>query len=635
MEDGRLTGVDVPVLGVVPTADEDRIVGHLGPDLCGPELPDLDEVLERLAEAPDEPLAGALLDQRNVAGFGNVYAVELPFVVGVSPNQPVGIDRRASPACSASAPRVIRTNAARGPQNTTGRKLQVDDHWIYGRRGRPCPLCGTDARRLGRARQPVAAGQPRGARRASRSSSRAGRRPRPRPPPAGAAPGPPRADLARPIRETRPCGSCPRGATRDAAVLLETRGRPGVRRRARQRRARRLPRRASGCRDAAHRHRRHRDAARLGRADARRRAARPPPRPAPPAAARVAADDRHRARVRRVRRLLAAAASSAFVGTLNPSGGDVSVFLPTEQALLPGTAPDAQRTALFARYSLIGTLRRRGRRACAGVPGVARRPRSTSPTSTALRWTFVALRRARRRRAAPLPAPVARGRADRPTRRPSRARPVAVDRLPARRAVQPRRVRRRLRLTALLVLWLQRRFDLSLAVSGAVFFWAGVLSAFSALVAVRIAARIGLVRTMVFTHLPGERLPRSSPRSCRPRRSPSPPCSPAPPLSQMDVPARTSYVMAVVSPGRAPGRGERHQRAAQPRRRAAADRSPAGCSGTRRSAGRSSSAASLKAIYDLLLLRQFRDVRPPEELAAATRVRRFCVTAGGHRARMR
>ena len=76
MQDGRLTGIDVPVLGIVPTAGEDRIVGHLGPDLCGADQPDLDEVLERLAEAPDEPLAGALLDQRNVAGFGNVYAVE-------------------------------------------------------------------------------------------------------------------------------------------------------------------------------------------------------------------------------------------------------------------------------------------------------------------------------------------------------------------------------------------------------------------------------------------------------------------------------------------------------------------------------------------------------------------------------
>ena len=137
-EDGRLTGVDVPVLGIVPTAAEDRVVGHLGPDLCGAAPPDLAEVLDRLAEGPDEPLAGALLDQRNVAGFGNVYAVELPFVVGVSPNQPVGTIAGLDGLLGLGAA-LIRTNAARGPQNTTGRRLALDDHWIYGRRGRALP----------------------------------------------------------------------------------------------------------------------------------------------------------------------------------------------------------------------------------------------------------------------------------------------------------------------------------------------------------------------------------------------------------------------------------------------------------------------------------------------------------------
>jgi len=142
MEDGRLTGLDLPVVGVVPTSQEERIVGHLGPDLCGPEQPDLDEVLDRLGEAVEEPLAGALLDQRIAAGFGNVYAVELPFVVGVAPQQPVGtIDGLAGLLGLGTA--VIRTNAARGPQNTTGRKLALDDHWIYGKRGRLCPVCGT------------------------------------------------------------------------------------------------------------------------------------------------------------------------------------------------------------------------------------------------------------------------------------------------------------------------------------------------------------------------------------------------------------------------------------------------------------------------------------------------------------
>jgi endonuclease VIII len=142
MTNGRLTGVDLPVVGVVTTAAEDSVVGHLGPDLCGPDLPDLGDALERLSADPARPLAAALLDQRNVAGFGNLYAVELPFVVGVSPNQPVlhvaGLD-----GLLALGAAVIRTNARRGPQNTTGRRLAHDDHWIYARRYRPCPVCGT------------------------------------------------------------------------------------------------------------------------------------------------------------------------------------------------------------------------------------------------------------------------------------------------------------------------------------------------------------------------------------------------------------------------------------------------------------------------------------------------------------
>jgi endonuclease-8 len=142
MESGRLTGVDVPVLEVVATEHEQSVVGHLGPDLCAPTPPDLAEALERLASDGERALAGALLDQRNVAGFGNVYVVEIPFLFGVSPNQPVaaveGLD-----AMLATGAALIRTNAERGPQNTTGRRLTTSDHWIYGRRRRPCPLCAT------------------------------------------------------------------------------------------------------------------------------------------------------------------------------------------------------------------------------------------------------------------------------------------------------------------------------------------------------------------------------------------------------------------------------------------------------------------------------------------------------------
>lgn len=142
METGRLTGINLPIVELLPTSRESEIVGHLGPDLCGPESPDLDEVVERLQHDPDAALATALLDQRNVAGFGNVYAIEVPFIAGVSPNQLVGtIDGLEHLVGLGTA--LIRTNAERGPQNTTGRRLKIADQWIYGRRNRPCPICAT------------------------------------------------------------------------------------------------------------------------------------------------------------------------------------------------------------------------------------------------------------------------------------------------------------------------------------------------------------------------------------------------------------------------------------------------------------------------------------------------------------
>ena len=143
MEDGRLTAVDVPILGVVATANEERRSSATsGPTCAAPKLPDLDVVVARMSADPDQPLGGRPLDQRHVAGFGNVYAVELPFIVGVSPHQPVGsVDGLLDLLGLGAA--VIRTNAERGPQNTTGRRLHAADHWIYARRGRPCPLCGT------------------------------------------------------------------------------------------------------------------------------------------------------------------------------------------------------------------------------------------------------------------------------------------------------------------------------------------------------------------------------------------------------------------------------------------------------------------------------------------------------------
>jgi endonuclease-8 len=142
METGRLTGIDLPVVELLTTAHEEQVVGHLGPDLCGVDVPDIDEAVGRIERQPDVALAAALLDQRNVAGFGNIYAIEVPFIAGVSPNQAVGSIEGLDQIVRLGAA-IIRTSAERGPQNTTGRRLNTADHWIYGRRGRPCPICAT------------------------------------------------------------------------------------------------------------------------------------------------------------------------------------------------------------------------------------------------------------------------------------------------------------------------------------------------------------------------------------------------------------------------------------------------------------------------------------------------------------
>ncbi len=166
-------------------------------------------------------------------------------------------------------------------------------------------------------------------------------------------------------------------------------------------------------------------------------------------------------------------------------------------------------------------------------------------------------------------------------------------------------------ITALVVLWLRNRFGLSTAVSGAVFFWTGVCSAFSGLLAVKIAERIGLVRTMVFTHLPANGLLMltafmpNAPLAiaCLLTRSM---------LSQMDVPARTSYVMAVVTPAERPAAASVTN---VPRSLASA--LPPIAAGWMLSHSNFGwpllIGGTLKAIYDLLLLWQFRNIRPPEE----------------------
>ena len=150
---------------------------------------------------------------------------------------------------------------------------------------------------------------------------------------------------------------------------------------------------------------------------------------------------------------------------------------------------------------------------------------------------------------------------------------------------------------SLLALWLFERFELSLATGGPIFFWTGVLSAFSYLVAVRIAERIGLVNTMVFTHLPSNSADRWC-RSCRTSRWVVALLLVRSALSQMDVPTRSSYVMAVVSPAERAAAASITVGAAQPRVRGepAHRRLPARLVDVRLAAGL---AGALKIAYDL------------------------------------
>jgi MFS family permease len=300
----------------------------------------------------------------------------------------------------------------------------------------------------------------------------------------------------------------------------------------------------------------------------------------------------------------------ALVGTLNPSAGDVSVFLPLEQTLIPQTVSDRQRTSLFARYGLIASLIGAVGALFASVPGIIS-DHSAVSLRHLLQATFllygllavVALLLYRRlspaveREAHAVATPLKESKRIVYTL----AALFSLDSLGDGFVVQ-----------SLLALWLFNRFDLSVTTAATIFFWSGVFSALSYLVAVRLADRFGLVKTMVFTHLPAQIALILTPfmptlwlaivllliRAM---------------LSQMDVPTRNSYVMAIVTPAE---------------RTAAASVT---------SVPRSLASAStpllsgyllgvsvfgwplvicgvLKSTYDLLTLALFSKVKPPEEV---------------------
>lgn len=135
-------GVRLPVVELLRTRDEVDVVGHLGPDPLREDW-DLDEAVRRVGQDRDRPLVAALLDQRCVAGFGNLWANELCFLRGHNPWTPVGaVDTRRLLELGARALRHSATVPG-AMQVTTGNRRKGETHWVAGRASRPCLRCGT------------------------------------------------------------------------------------------------------------------------------------------------------------------------------------------------------------------------------------------------------------------------------------------------------------------------------------------------------------------------------------------------------------------------------------------------------------------------------------------------------------
>jgi MFS family permease len=297
----------------------------------------------------------------------------------------------------------------------------------------------------------------------------------------------------------------------------------------------------------------------------------------------------------------------AFIGTINPSGGDLGAVVPLEHAVLARGASNERRTQVFARYSLIGALSAAVGSLAASLPDfLVSAGNSQIGAFRLMFYGYAALGIVCAALYRKVPHAHAEAQTHHAPLGPSRntvyklAAFFSVDAFAGGFVAQ-----------SLLVLWLFQRFDLSLSAAGLFFFWASTLSAFSYPVAAWLAKRIGLVNTMVFTHIPSSVfliLAAFSPnlyvalgllllRSA---------------LSQMDVPTRTSYVMAVVTPAERPAAASV---TAVPRSLASAI-SPAiaGALLTTSFAGLPLVVCgALKIAYDLALLFSFRHIKPPEE----------------------
>jgi endonuclease-8 len=134
-------GFALGVTEVLPRDAEDSVVGHLGPDLLGPDW-DEEEALRRLLLDPRRPVADALMDQRNLAGVGNLYKNELCFLSGVHPRSPVG-DVADLPRLVRRAKSALEANKERVEQTMTGDLRRGRSTWVFRRDRQPCRRCGT------------------------------------------------------------------------------------------------------------------------------------------------------------------------------------------------------------------------------------------------------------------------------------------------------------------------------------------------------------------------------------------------------------------------------------------------------------------------------------------------------------
>lgn len=297
-----------------------------------------------------------------------------------------------------------------------------------------------------------------------------------------------------------------------------------------------------------------------------------------------------------------------FVGTLNPSGGDVSAFLPLEQSLLSHSGPPSRRTDLFARYNLAGSLMAALGALSVGLLGPLRAVTGFSQLTLIegafLLYGALGIVIALLYRGLPKADHSAAG--PHTPLGPSRRNVLGLAALFSLDSFGGGFLTQ-----SLFALWLFHRFGISLATAGGFFFWTGTLAALSQLAAPWLARRIGLIKTMVFTHVPasaciiavafipdvrwvfGLMFVRAL-------------------LSNMDTPARSSYVMAIVTP---PERAAAASVTNVPRSLASAF-SPALAGwlyGAVPFAWPLVIGGALKISYDLLLLWRFQKVRPPEE----------------------